>query len=97
MTNVRDSYAAKEHVYELCSLRFECHVYGQLLALLLSTSLMFQMRELLLRKKKCEISELKAIGILKEYLAALQEALRKQIPDIRQVLLQILQMMEKNL
>jgi hypothetical protein len=47
--------------------RFDCHVYGQLIASLLSSSLMFQIRRLLLIKKKKEASEFKVICILKEY------------------------------
>jgi hypothetical protein len=76
--------------------RFECHLYGKLIALLLTSSLMFQMREILLRKKKREVSELKAMSILKTYLGTLHDALNKEIEDIVQVLQQILQMIEKN-
>jgi hypothetical protein len=76
--------------------RFECHLYGQLVSLLLSSSIMFQMREFLLRKKKLEVSEFKAMSILKEYLGYLHDALMKQTQDVGQVLLQILRMIEKN-
>jgi hypothetical protein len=76
--------------------RFECHLYGKLIALLLTSSLMFQMREILLRKKKREVSELKAMAILKTYLGALHGALNGHIEDIVHVLQQILQMIEKN-
>lgn len=37
--------------------RWECHLYGQLIAILLCSSIMFQMRQLLLMKKKRELSE----------------------------------------
>ncbi|MDQ0497266.1 hypothetical protein QOZ95_005485 [Paenibacillus brasilensis] len=76
--------------------RFECHVYGQLIAILLSSSLMFQMRRLLLIKKKQEASEFKVICILKDYLLSLHEAIKKQADDIQQVLLQLFRMIEKN-
>jgi hypothetical protein len=76
--------------------RFECHVYGQLIAILLSSSLMFQMRRLLLMKKKKESSEFKAIYIIKEYLLSLHDALRKQTQDIGQILHRIFRMIEKN-
>ncbi|NRD80963.1 IS4 family transposase [Bacillus sp. BRMEA1] len=76
--------------------RFECHLYGKLIALLLTSSLMFQMREILLRKKKREVSELKSIAILKTYLGSLHDALNGHIDDIVHVLQQILQMIEKN-
>ncbi len=76
--------------------RFECHVYGQLIAILLSSSLMFQMRRLLLMKKKKEASEFKVICIVKEYFLSLHEAIKKQIEDVGQVLLHIFRMIEKN-
>ncbi|MBP1155119.1 hypothetical protein JOE45_001398 [Paenibacillus sp. PvR098] len=62
--------------------RFECHVYGQLIAILLSTTLMFQMRRLLLMKKKKEVSEFKVICILKEYFLSLHDAMKKQTDDV---------------
>jgi len=37
--------------------RLECHIYGQLICILICSSTMFQMRELLLRKRKKELSE----------------------------------------
>lgn len=76
--------------------RFECHVYGQLIAILLSSSLMFQMRKLLLIKKKKETSEFKAICMVKEYFLSLHDALRKQPQDVGQVLHRLFQMIEKN-
>jgi hypothetical protein len=76
--------------------RFECHVYGQLIAILLSSSLMFQMRRLLLMKKKKEASEFKVICILKEYFLSLHDAMKKQADDVGRVLLQLFRMIEKN-
>ncbi|WP_339371101.1 IS4 family transposase [Paenibacillus elgii] len=76
--------------------RFECHVYGQLIAILLSSSLMFQMRRLLLMKKKKEASEFKVICIVKEYFLSLHNAIKKQVQDVGRVLLQLFRMIEKN-
>ena len=47
--------------------RLECHLYVQLISILLCSSTMFKMRELLLRKKQKELSEYKAMYIIKEY------------------------------
>ena len=47
--------------------RLECHLYGQLIGILLCSSTMFQMRQLLLEKKKQELSEYKAIYMIKDY------------------------------
>lgn len=55
--------------------RFECHLYGTLISLLLTSTLAFQMRESLFRKKKKEVSEYKAISIVLEYRQKLQEVL----------------------
>lgn len=47
--------------------RLECQLYGQLIGILLCSSTMFQMRQLLLEKKKQELSEYKAIYMIKDY------------------------------
>lgn len=47
--------------------RLECHLYGQLIRILFCSSTMFQMRQLLLEKKKQELSEYKAIYMIKDY------------------------------
>lgn len=47
--------------------RLECHLYGQLIGILLCSSTMFQMRQLIHEKKKKELSEYKAIYMIKDY------------------------------
>lgn len=76
--------------------RFECHVYGQLIAILLSSSLMFQMRSLLLTKKKRELSEYKGIGMIRDYFGALRRALRQTQQSVLEVLLSLVNRMEKS-
>ena len=63
--------------------RFECHVYGQLIAIFLSSSLMVHIRCFLLVKKKKEVSEYKGIGIIRDYLGALYRSLRQTIQAVR--------------
>ena len=55
--------------------RLECHLYGQLIGILLCSSTMFQMRQLLLEKKKQELSEYKAIYMIKDYFPLLFRAI----------------------
>jgi hypothetical protein len=55
--------------------RLECHLYGQLIGILLCSSTMFQMRQLLLEKKKHELSEYKAIYMIKDYFPLLFQAI----------------------
>ncbi|KKZ90947.1 hypothetical protein B4147_0310 [Bacillus wiedmannii] len=57
--------------------RLECHLYGQLIAILLCSSTMFQMRQLLLMKKKRELSEYKAIYMIKDYFLLIHQATQK--------------------
>ena len=57
--------------------RLECHLYGQLIAILLCSSIMFQMRKLLLTKKKQELSEYKAIYMIKDYFSLLFRSIQK--------------------
>ncbi len=76
--------------------RFECQVYGKLIALLLTSSLMFQMREILLRKKKQELSELKAMAILKSYLGKLYDTVDNGMEEMVELLQRVFQMIAKN-
>lgn len=76
--------------------RFECHVYGRLIAIFLSSTLMFQMRALLLMKKKQEASEFKVIGMIKDYFHALHQALYRTASEMQDVLWQLYQMVQKN-
>ncbi len=57
--------------------RLECHLYGHLISILLCSSNMFQMRQLLLIKKKQELSEYKAIYIIKDYFSLIYQSLQK--------------------
>ncbi|GGA93296.1 IS4 family transposase [Ornithinibacillus halotolerans] len=51
--------------------RFECHLYGTLIRLLLSSTLAFYCRRLLYIKEQMEVSEYKSISIVKESLPRL--------------------------
>lgn len=52
--------------------RFECHLYGTLIRLLLSSTLAFQCRRMLYIKHQMETSEYKSISIAKEGLSLLK-------------------------
>lgn len=47
--------------------RLDCHLYGQFIGILLCSSTMFQMCQLLLKKKKQELKEHKSIYMIKDY------------------------------
>ena len=47
---------------------FECHLYGTLIAIWMSIRFTFQARLYLYRKKKMELSEYKAMGIIRDFL-----------------------------
>lgn len=66
--------------------RLECHLYGQLISILLCSSTMFQMRQLLLTKKKRELSEYKAVYIIKDYFPLLYQALEKDTQELTRAL-----------
>lgn len=51
--------------------RFQCQLYGKLMLLLLSSTVMFKMRTLVLQNKKLETSEMKASEIVHEYIDCL--------------------------
>ena len=46
--------------------RLDCHLYGTLISILISSSITFKMREILYQKEKREISEYKTMYIVKE-------------------------------
>lgn len=48
--------------------RFECHLYSTLIGILIASSLTFQVRTYLQQKKNKEVSEYKAMGLIRDYL-----------------------------
>lgn len=76
--------------------RFECHLYGTLISLLISSTIAFQAREYLLRKKKRETSEYKSISITLEFIPTLFDAIVSSRTSILEVLKRIFSQIEKN-
>ncbi|WP_259383948.1 IS4 family transposase [Bacillus thuringiensis] len=76
--------------------RLECHLYGQLIAILLCSSTMFQMRQLLLMKKKRELSEYKAIYMIKDYFFLLFQSIQKDTQELSKVLLRLFNLLQQN-
>ncbi|KIP24184.1 MULTISPECIES: IS4 family transposase [Bacillus cereus group] len=76
--------------------RLECHLYGQLIAILLCSSIMFQMRKLLLTKKKQELSEYKAIYMIKDYFSLLFRSIQKDIQELSKILLRLFNLLQRN-
>jgi transposase len=76
--------------------RLECHLYGQLIGILLCSSTMFHMRQLLLERKKQELSELKAIYMIKDYFPLLFEAMSSGTHELVKILHRLYQLLKKN-
>ncbi|WP_139213357.1 IS4 family transposase [Bacillus sp. 5mfcol3.1] len=76
--------------------RLECHLYGQLISILLCSSTMFKMRELLLRKKQKELSEYKAMYMIKDYFLLFHQALQKNTPELSKILLRLFNLLQRN-
>lgn len=76
--------------------RFECHLYGQLIGILLCSSTMFQMRQLLLKKKKRELSEYKAIYMIKDYFPLLFQSIQKSTQELSKMLLRLFNLLQRN-
>ncbi|PFB13678.1 IS4 family transposase [Bacillus cereus] len=76
--------------------RLECHLYGQLIAILLCSSIMFQMRKLLLTKKKQELSEYKAIYMIKDYFSLLFQSIQKDTQELSKILLRLFNLLQRN-
>ncbi|MEA1012885.1 IS4 family transposase, partial [Bacillus cereus] len=76
--------------------RLECHLYGQLISILLCSSTMFKMRELLLRKKQKELSEYKSMYIIKDYFLLFHQALHKNTQELSKILLRLFNLLQRN-
>ncbi|ANP80137.1 transposase [Bacillus sp. B25(2016b)] len=76
--------------------RLECHLYGKLIAILLCSSTMFQMRQLLLMKKKRELSEYKAIYMIKDYFHLLFQAIQKDNQELSKILIRLYNLLQQN-
>lgn len=74
----------------------ECHLYGQLIGILLCSSTMFQMRQLLLEKKKQGLSEYKAIYMIKDYFPLFFQAIAVGTEELVKILPRLYQLLSKN-
>ncbi|MDT9027466.1 IS4 family transposase [Rossellomorea yichunensis] len=90
------SFFEIDNCKEIKKERLECHLYGQLIAILLCSSTMFQMRQLLLIKKKQELSEYKAIYIIKDYFVLLFQSIQKSTQELSKVLLRLFNLLQRN-
>jgi Glu-tRNA(Gln) amidotransferase subunit E-like FAD-binding protein len=57
---------------------------------------MFRMRQLLLGKKSRELSEYKAISMIKDYFLPLYQSLQKNTQEVSKTLLHLFHQLEKN-
>lgn len=57
---------------------------------------MFQMRQLLLIKKKRELSEYKAIYIIKDYFSLIYQSLQKDAQELTKILFRLFNLLQKN-
>lgn len=76
--------------------RLECHLYGQLICILICSSTTFQMRQPLLEKKKQEISEYKAIYMIKDYFPLVFQAMAEGTGGPLKILNRLYQLLKKN-
>ncbi|HDR4903197.1 TPA: IS4 family transposase [Bacillus cereus] len=76
--------------------RLECHLYGQLIAILLCSSTMFQMRQLFLMRKKRELSEYKAIYMIKDYFLLIYQATQKDTQELSKILIRLFNLLQQN-
>ncbi|EOQ22236.1 TPA: IS4-like element IS231Q family transposase [Bacillus cereus] len=75
--------------------RIECHLYGKLIAIFLSSSTMFKMRQLLLQKKQKELSEYKAIGMIQDHLFLLYQSIQNT-QEITKLLTRLFHLLQQN-
>ncbi|MCU4822182.1 IS4 family transposase [Bacillus cereus] len=90
------SFFRIHHCKKIKRERLECHLYGQLIAILLCSSTMFQMRQLLLMKKKRELSEYKAIYMIKDYFFLLFQSIQKDTQELSKILIRLFNLLQQN-
>jgi hypothetical protein len=77
--------------------RLECHLYGQLIAILICSTTLFRMRELLLRKKQVELSEYKAFYMIQTYFPLFHQAIQQENTQAyTKILLRLFHLLGKN-
>jgi hypothetical protein len=76
--------------------RFECHLYGKLILILLSSTVTFRARAILLIRKKQEISEIKVSRIMCEYAESVYLAIVCSPEDMENILKNIFETIIKN-
>lgn len=57
---------------------------------------MFKMRQLILQKKKKELSEYKAIGMIQDHLYILYQAIQQNTREISRILIHFFHLLHKN-
>jgi Transposase DDE domain len=85
-----------DHCCNVKQERLECQLYGKLIAIFLCSSTMFKMRQLLLQKKRKELSEYKAIGMIQDHLLLLYQAIQKDTQEITKLLIRLFHLLQKN-
>lgn len=90
------SFFGIDHCKSMKKERLECHLYGQLISILICSSTMFRMRDLLLRKHKRELSEYKAIRMIQDYFPLLYKSIEKDTTEISNILLRLFNLLQRN-
>ncbi|MED1671921.1 IS4 family transposase, partial [Brevibacillus laterosporus] len=90
------SFFGIDHCKEIKQERLECHLYGQLISILICSSTMFRMRDLLLRKRKKELSEYKAIHMIQDYFPLLHRSIEKDTTEMSKILLRLFNLLQRN-
>ena len=75
--------------------RFECFLYGRLIAILLSLCIVFTSRKAIYEKEGKEISELKSFGIVQDYFDVLRQKIFKGEILVSSLLLKIFNLIRK--
>ncbi len=76
--------------------RLECHLYGQLISILICSSTLFRMREILLRKNRMEVSEYKAFYMIQTYFPLFQQAIQENTQAYTKILHRLFHLLQKN-
>jgi len=76
--------------------RFQCHLYGQLIALCLIAGITYKMRRLIWERKQKEISEYKATYMVYIYFSSIRDVLFTSCRDMIPILVRLFEDLSKN-
>jgi hypothetical protein len=76
--------------------RFQCQLYGKLILMLISSTIMFKVRKILLMRKRREASEIKLAQVINDHIGKLYCSIIQLPSEVFNIIFNIYKLSEKN-